>query len=90
MPDASPRSVTNSRVSLHVIQSWGRQTRETRAQASGSERCSHDNFVMVNAATGTDPHALAQPASAPARWSISHRASGADSVSFQSLAGRTT
>ena len=28
-----------------------------RAHASGSERCSHDSFVIVNAATGTEPHA---------------------------------
>ena len=58
MPDASPRSVTNSPESFHVSQSCGRHTRATRAQASGSERCNHDSFVIVNAATGTDPHAV--------------------------------
>ena len=29
-----------------------------RAHASGSERCNHDSFVIVNAATGTEPHAV--------------------------------
>ena len=87
MPDASPRSVTKAPVSFQVSQSCGR--RATRFHASGSLRCSHDNFVIVNAATGTEPHAAAQ-AAAPPSWSISQRASGADSVSFQSLAGRIT
>ena len=36
MPDASPRSVTNSPVSFHVSQSCGRHTRARRAHASGS------------------------------------------------------
>ena len=59
---------------------------------SGCVRCSHDSFVTVNAATGTLPTAsthAARPASPPPNWAISHSASGADSVSFQSFAGWT-
>ena len=41
-------------------------------------------------ATGTDPHASAHAGSPPGSWPISHSASGADSVSFHSLAGRMT
>jgi hypothetical protein len=44
---------------------------------------------MVNAATGTVPHACAH-ASGPSSFPINQSASGADSVSFQSLAGRMT
>ena len=57
-----------------------------RSHSAGCERCNHDSFVAVNAATGTLPTASAH-ASAPPNCSISHPASGADSVSFQSLAG---
>jgi hypothetical protein len=59
-----------------------------RSHASGCDRCSHDSFVAVNAATGTLPTASAQ-GSAPSSCSISQSASGADSVSFHSLAGCT-
>src|SRR5437763_14624609 len=58
------------------------------SKVSGSERCSHDNLEIVSAATGTVPHAL-DHGSGPPSCLISQLASGADSVSFQSLAGRT-
>ncbi len=58
-----------------------------RSHASGCVRCSHDSFVTVNAATGTLPTASAQACGALPNCSISQSASGADSVSFQSLAG---
>ena len=80
--------MTKAPVKLNVSQSWGSSTRAVRSKASGSERCSHDSLAIVSAATGTVPHALAH-ASGPPNCLISQPASGADSVSFHSLAGRT-
>ena len=90
VPEASPRSVAKRPVSRQVSQSWGRSTFANRAQCSGSLRCSHDSLVIVNAATGTLPQASAHAAAPPGSCFSSQPASGADSVSFQSLAGRTT
>ena len=59
-----------------------------RANISGSHRRSHASLVIVKLATGTLPQASAQ-ASAPSA-STRAAASGADSVSFQSFAGRST
>ena len=87
VPEASPRSVTCSPVRQKVSQSWGRNTRSVPASTVGSFSANHASFVIVNAATGTEPHSLAQrcaPISATIR-----SAWGADSVSFQSFAGRS-
>ena len=73
-----------------MSQSWGSSTRAKRAQWSGSLRCSHDSFVTVNAATGTLPQASAHAVAPRSSCLISQPASGADSVSFQSFAGRIT
>src|SRR5205085_3660472 len=59
-----------------------------RSKAAGSDRCSQDSLVTVSAAAGTVPQALAH-ASGPPSCLMSHAASGAVSVSFHSLAGRS-
>ena len=82
--------MTRRSVSLNVSQSWGSTTWASRSQASGSLRCNHDSLVIVKLATGTSPQASAQACRPPGNWSISHAASGADSVSFHSFAGRMT
>ena len=61
--------------------------RTARPAAAGSCLANHASLVTVNDATGTEPQASAH-APAPSR-STSSAASGADVVSFQSLAGRT-
>ena len=73
-----------------MSQSWGSSTRAIRAQCSGSLRCSHDSLVTVKAATGTLPQASAQAAAPPSSCFSNQPASGADSVSFHSFAGRST
>ena len=92
VPEASPRSVMNRPVSLYVRKSCGSRILAMRAHASGCVRCSHDSFVTVNAATGTQPGGR-RPGGAsgrpPPNCPISHPASGADSVSFHSFAGWT-
>ena len=88
VPDASPRSVVKPPVSRYVSQSWGSSTRASRRNVSGSWRRSQRSFVIVKLATGTLPQASAQ-ALGPSS-STSAAASSADSVSFQSLAGRST
>ena len=80
----------NSPHSCPVSQSWGSSTLATRPQCSGSQRCSHESLVMVKAATGTLPQAAAHAAAPSGSCCSSQPASGADSVSFHSLAGRIT
>src|SRR5438128_1478891 len=89
VPEASPRSVVNRPLIRNVSQSCGSSTRARRSNVSGSHRWSHDSLLIVNDATGTEPHAFTH-GSGPPSCSTSHAASGADSVSFQSLAGRIT
>ena len=63
-----------------------------RRQASACVRWSHESLVTVRAATGTLPTASTsalRPMSPPPICSISHSASGADSVSFHNFAGCT-
>ena len=59
-------------------------------KASGSQRRNQCSLVMVKLGSGTLPQAVAQPAGPPGRAERSVAVSGADSVSFQSLAGRST
>ena len=59
-----------------------------RWNVSGSFRRSQCSLVMVKLGTGTLPHASAQAARPPGRAPSSMPVSAADSVSFQSLAGR--
>jgi hypothetical protein len=90
VPEASPRSVTawsGRPVSHHVSQSWGSSTRASRDHAPGRLARSQASLVMVKEAVGTEPHAAAHP-SGP-RAATSSAAWGADSTSFQSLAGWT-
>ncbi len=89
VPDASPRSVPYSPPRRHASQSCGSITRSMRANTSGAVRWSHESFVIVNAATGTDPAAAAHAAAPPSSRPSNHPASGADSVSFHSFAGRS-
>ena len=88
VPDASPRSVEYSPVNRHVSQSCGSITRSMRSKTSGSVRCNHESFVIVNAATGTEPQAAAQPAAPSSSCFSNQPASGADSVSFHNFAAR--
>ena len=67
----------------------GSSTRATRPNISGSHRRSHASLVMVKRRTGTLPHACG-PRHRPPSSSTSASASTADSVSFQSFAGRST
>ena len=60
-----------------------------RAAFSGSCSATQRALVAVNDATGTDPTASAQ-ARGPPSSAISAAAWGADRLSFQSRAGRTT
>ena len=64
----------------------GRAGRMTPARFAASQA----SLVIVKLATGTEPHASAHACRPPASRSISAAASGADSVSFHSLAGRMT
>ncbi|CAB4605168.1 unannotated protein [freshwater metagenome] len=82
--------MVNERASWPVSQSWGSSTCARRAHCSGSLRCSHDSLVAVNDAVGTLPTACAHPAAPSASCLRNQPASGALSVSFQSLAGRST
>ena len=80
---------TSSPVSCSVSQSWGSSTCATRSNTSGSCSRSHASLVIGerrhrHRADGVGPRA-AHPSRA-----TSASACGADSVSFQSLAGRST
>ena len=70
------------------MKSWGRRTARAAAAASGSCRRSQAQRVAVNEGTGTSPIRSAQ-ASGPPSASVSSRASGAERVSFQRMAGRS-
>ena len=63
--------------------------RDAGRTSSGSCSRSHASLVIVNDATGTDADRIG-PAPAAPQASTSASACGADSVSFQSLAGRST
>ena len=70
------------------MKSCGSRTRATRSAGSGSTRRSHIHEVAVNDATGTLPRRVAA-APGPPSSSTRRAASGAERVSFQSVAGRS-